>query len=71
MSSVPAVGHDAALLLLEALRGRPRTPAQLRNALEALRDVEGATGIFSVVGGRVVRRTELVYIDNGTLVPIG
>lgn len=71
VSSVPAVGHDAALLLLEALRGRPRTPAQLRNALEALRDVEGATGIFSVVGGRVVRRTELVYIDNGTLVPIG
>ena len=36
-----------------------------------LSDVEGATGIFSVVGGRVVRLTELVYIDNGTLVPIG
>lgn len=71
VSPVPALGHDAALLLLEALRGRPRSSAQVREAFEALRDVEGATGIFSVVGGRVVRLTELVYIDNGTLVPIG
>jgi len=71
VSPVPALGHDAALLLLEALRGRPRTSAQVRDAFEALRDIEGATGIFSVVDGRVVRRTELVYIDNGTLVPIG
>ena len=71
VSPVPAVGYDAALLLLEALRGRPRNSAQVRTAFEALRDVEGATGIFSVVGGQVVRRTELVYIDDGILVPIG
>ena len=71
VSPVPAIGYDAALLLLEALRIRPTTPVQVREAVEALRDVEGATGIFSVVDGRVVRRTELVYIDNGTLVPIG
>ena len=71
VSPVPAVGYDAALLLLEALRGRPRNSAEVRDAFEALRDVEGATGIFSVVGGQVVRRTELVYIDDGILVPIG
>ena len=71
VSPVPAIGYDAALLLFEALRIRPTTPVQVREAVEALRDVEGATGIFSVVDGRVVRRTELVYIDNGTLVPIG
>ena len=71
VSPVPALGYDAALLLLQALRGRPRNSAQVRNAFEALRDVEGATGIFSVVGGQVVRRTELVYIDDGILVPIG
>jgi ABC-type branched-subunit amino acid transport system substrate-binding protein len=71
VSPVPAVGYDAALLLLEALRGRPRNSTQVQNAFETLRDVEGATGIFSVVGGQVVRRTELVYIDDGILVPIG
>ena len=71
VSPVPALGYDVALLLLEALRERPTTSAQVRDAVEALRDVEGATGIFSVVGGRVVRRTELVCIDDGTLVPIG
>ena len=71
VSPVPAVGYDAALLLLEALRGNPRSSAQVRAAFEALRDVEGATGIFFVTDGQVVRRTELVYIDDGILLPIG
>jgi ABC-type branched-subunit amino acid transport system substrate-binding protein len=70
VSPVPAVGYDAALLLLEALRGNPRSSAQVRAAFEALRDVEGATGIFFVNDGQVVRRTELVYIDDGILLPI-
>jgi hypothetical protein len=39
--------------------------------MERLRDIEGATGIFSVTDGRVVRLTEVVYIDEGFLVPIG
>jgi hypothetical protein len=42
----------------------------VRRALEALRDIEGATGVFSVVDGRVIRRTEVVYIDNGILARI-
>ncbi len=70
VSPVPAIGYDAALLLLEALRQSPRTSAQVRRALEALRDIEGATGVFSVVDGRVIRRTEVVYIDNGILARI-
>jgi ABC-type branched-subunit amino acid transport system substrate-binding protein len=71
VSPVPAVGYDAALLLLEGLRGGARSPAQVRAAMERLRDIEGATGIFSVTDGRVVRLTEVVYIDEGFLVPIG
>ncbi len=71
VSPVPALGYDAALLLLEAARERPRTPQQMRRALENVRDVEGATGIFSIQAGRVVRRTELVRIEHGTLIPIG
>ena len=71
VSPVPAIGYDAALLLLESLRGSPRNSTEVREAFEALRDVEGATGIFSVIAGQVVRRTELVYIDDGILLPIG
>jgi ABC-type branched-subunit amino acid transport system substrate-binding protein len=71
VSPVPALGYDAALLLLEAAREGPRTPQQMRRALENVREVEGATGIFSVEGGRVVRRTEVVRIEHGTLIPIG
>ena len=68
--ALPIFGYDTALLLLEALRESPRTSAQVRRALEALRDIEGATGVFSVVDGRVIRRTEVVYIDNGILARI-
>ena len=71
VSSVPAVGYDAALLLLEGLRPGPSSRRQLRANMEQLRDIEGATGVFSVIGGIVVRRSEVVYIDNGTLIPIG
>ena len=71
VSSVPAVGYDAALLLLEGLRPGPSSRRQLRANMEQLRDIEGATGVFSVIDGIVVRRSEVVYIDNGTLIPIG
>ena len=71
VSRVPAVGYDAAVLLLEALRSGPSSPNAVRSSIERLRDIEGATGVLSVIGGRVVRRTEVVYIDNRNLVPIG
>jgi ABC-type branched-subunit amino acid transport system substrate-binding protein len=71
VNSVPALGYDAALLLLEAARGGARTPNQLRFELEQIRDLEGATGTFSILGRRVVRSTRLVRIEHGALIPIG
>lgn len=70
ISPTPAIGYDAALLLLEALRPGRVEHGQVIEALEGLRDVEGATGILSVVDGRVVRRTRVVRIENRALIPI-
>jgi hypothetical protein len=70
VSTTPALGYDAALLLLEALRpGRVRADEVLE-AFRGLRDIEGATGIFSVVDDRVLRRTEVVQIRNRSLDPV-
>lgn len=70
VSEAPALGYDAALLLLEALRpGRVR-PDQVLEEFRNLRDVEGATGVFSVIDDRVVRRTELARIRNRQLEPV-
>ncbi len=71
VSPVPALGYDAALLLLEAGRSGVRSPMDMRAALERTRDLEGATGIISVLDGRVVRRTHIVQIEDGTLKPVG
>jgi ABC-type branched-subunit amino acid transport system substrate-binding protein len=70
VSPVPALGYDAALLVLDAAKGGARTPRALAAALEGVRDVEGATGIFSVKDGRVFRRTEVVRIEHGGFVPV-
>jgi len=71
VSPVPALGYDAALLLLRATSNGARSPADVRAALERIRDLEGATGVFSVVDGRVERRTHIVQIEHGTLIPAG
>lgn len=71
VSPVPALGYDAAALLLEASRSGADSPARLRAALERIRDLEGATGTFSILDGRVVRRTHIVQIEHGTLIPAG
>lgn len=65
-----SVGYDATLLLLEALRRGRVAPAEVRTAFEALESVPGATGLFSVVNGRVMRTTELVRIQDRSAVPI-
>jgi ABC-type branched-subunit amino acid transport system substrate-binding protein len=70
ISSTPAIGYDAALVLLEGLRPGRVTPPEVTLAIRGLRDIEGATGIFSVVDDRVVRRTSVVRIQNRQLVPI-
>ena len=70
VSSTSAVVYDAMLLLLEALRPGRIRPAEVLSSFSLLTDVEGATGIFSVVGGRVVRKTSVVRIANRIPVPI-
>ena len=70
VSPVPALGYDAALLLLEAISGDARSPRQVEAALSRIRDLEGATGIFSVVEGRILRRQEVVRIVNGATIPV-
>jgi len=66
----PAVGYDAVMLLLEALRPGRISPEQVRAAFGSLVDVEGATGVFSVVDGLVVRRTEVVRIQDRAIIPL-
>jgi branched-chain amino acid transport system substrate-binding protein len=70
VSTTPALGYDATLLLLEALRPGRVQPAQVLESFRNLRDVEGATGIFSVIEDRIVRRTEVVRIRNRRLEPV-
>ncbi len=70
VSPTPALGYDATLLLLEALRGGRLRPEDVRLSFRSLDEVEGATGVFSVVDGRVVRRTEVVRFEGGQLVPM-
>jgi hypothetical protein len=70
VSSTPAVGYDAMLLLLEALRPGKVRPEEILSSFGQLTDVEGATGLFSVVGGRVVRKTTVVRIANRIPVPV-
>jgi hypothetical protein len=70
VGSTPAAGYDAALLLLEALRPGRVLPEQVRASFESLSDVPGATGLYSVVDGRLVRRTEVVRIQDRIPVPV-
>ncbi len=71
ISAVPALGYDTALLLIEGLKGGAESLEEIRIAIEGLHDIEGAAGIYSLVDGRILRRTEVVYIDEGILLPIG
>ena len=69
VGATASVGYDATMLLLEALRRGRIAPDEVRASFEALEGVVGATGVFSVVGGRIVRSTEVVRIKNRTAVP--
>jgi ABC-type branched-subunit amino acid transport system substrate-binding protein len=65
----PALGYDAALIVLSAAGGRVRAHDVSRK-LAALRDFRGATGLLSVRDGKVSRHPFIVRIENRTLVPI-
>ena len=70
VGSTASIGYDALLLLLEALRPGRVSPEQVQASFGSLEAIEGATGIFSVIDGRVVRRTEVVRIQNRALTPL-
>jgi branched-chain amino acid transport system substrate-binding protein len=66
----PALGYDAARLILDALEGVRPQPREVAQRLAATRDYRGATGIITVRDGALVRRPFLARIENSRLVPI-
>ena len=63
-SRVPALGYDAAALLLEGIRRGAHTRSELLANLEEISGFAGATGILSVEEGRVVREHYVVCIQD-------
>jgi len=70
ISAIPALGYDAALVLIEGLRRGANSPEGVLKTIESLTEIEGARGIYSVVDGKILRHIEVVYIDDGMLLPI-
>jgi branched-chain amino acid transport system substrate-binding protein len=68
--ALPALGYDAASLLLQGMRSGARSPDALRSALEGIDGFAGATGVFSFRDGRVLREHHLVCLWSGELRPL-
>jgi ABC-type branched-subunit amino acid transport system substrate-binding protein len=68
-NQLPALGYDAARVVLEALPRRLLTPAAMARSFELLTAIDGATGRLSVRGGALVRTPHLVVIRGGQLEP--
>lgn len=66
----PALGWDAASLLLRVLESGVRGPEAVAAALEDVEGLEGATGVLSVEGGRIVRQHDIFCIQDAGLVPL-
>lgn len=70
-SELPALGYDAAGLLLHALRNsNARTPGQLRRALDEVAAYPGVTGTLRVEDGHVIRERAVVILRDGRAVPL-
>lgn len=70
-SPVPALGYDAAMILMQAIDHARGRSDQVASGFRELGAVTGATGIFFVDAGRVLRRTRIVRIRDGELVEPG
>ena len=69
-SPIPALGYDAARILLGSLpRGRA-SAADVAREVRRLGSTRGATGLFRLDDGAAVRRAFLLRIRNGTLEPV-
>lgn len=65
-----ALGWDAASLLLRVLESGARGPAAVAAALEEVDDFEGATGTITVDEGRILRRHDVLCIENAGLIAL-
>jgi ABC-type branched-subunit amino acid transport system substrate-binding protein len=68
-NQVPALGYDAARVVLEALPNRLMTPEATARSFQLLTGIEGATGRLSVRDGTLVRSPHLVVIREGQVHP--
>lgn len=66
---LPALGYDAANLVVQALPNRRLSAEALSRRFELLAGIRGATGLLSVRGHQVVREPYLVRIRGGELEP--
>lgn len=69
-AQAPALGWDAASLILRVLENGARGPAAVAAALEEVDDFDGATGMLSVDGGRILRRHDVFCVENAGLVAL-
>lgn len=63
-------GYDAASLLLTAAQSGARSPAQMAEALQEVRDFPGATGRLSIEDGKVIRRHGVFCYQGAEPAPI-
>ncbi len=68
-NQLPALGYDAARVVVEALPNRLMTPVAAATSFQLLTAIDGATGRLSVRDGILVRTPHLVVIRNGQLKP--
>ena len=68
-NQLPALGYDAANLVLQALPNRLTTPSALSRRFGLLAGIRGATGTFSIRASRIVRTPYVVIIRDGALLP--
>ena len=73
LSEVPALGYDAAALLLQATGMGASTSKKLIDNLSKISAFQGATGVISIEEGRVVREHFVICIQDGYIktIPLG
>ncbi|MFW6199880.1 MAG: ABC transporter substrate-binding protein, partial [Gemmatimonadota bacterium] len=69
-SRIPALGYDAAGLLLEAVALGAREPEEVPRALREIEAYPGATGFLSVEDDRILRRYYLMRLRDREIIPI-
>lgn len=69
-NALPALGYDAAKLILSTLASGEGDAAQVAELIGTVDGLRGATGVLGVRGGIVVRRPFLVKVEGGKVVPL-